>query len=132
MHIRKERRVYNLDETGFTPGRDLAGCRQRRVASAKDNRPIVPKLAFRYKNRVSIIVSIFAGGTAIHPVAIFKGFWEPWLSDGSGSAVKVSMAVPPDWSAYWRRDIASVDTSNFNAYIFDFIRRARAKVESNQ
>lgn len=90
LHIKEARQVCNLDKTGLIPGGDLASCRESRVVSAKDTRLFVPKPAFQYNNRISIIVFIFADGTAINPVAIFEVVWEPWLNAGSGSAVKVA------------------------------------------
>lgn len=44
----------------------------------------------------------------------------------------MSEAVPPDWGAYWQQDIESIDTSNFNDYIKDFIPKAREKVDIDE
>lgn len=126
------RQICNLDKTAFTPVRDLVSCRQYCVFSAKYNRPFALETTLQNNNRISSNESIFGDEKTVHPFVIFKVYWEPWLSEGSGIAVKVSKAVSPNWSAYWTWVVAGDDTSNFEVYITEFIPTARAKVEGNE
>lgn len=45
-YITESRKVVNLDETGFIPGRDLDGTKGARVILASNNRVVIPNAQF--------------------------------------------------------------------------------------
>lgn len=70
-NIRESRKAANLDETGFTPGRDLIGCRGPRVISASHFRAGIPWPQFRYINRISLLFTLFGNRCSELPAAVF-------------------------------------------------------------
>lgn len=128
--IRSPSQVFNLDETGFSPGRDVIGMKCSRVITEVGASAVTPKLSFNYTNRVSIIVCVCASGTSVAPGIVFKGVREPTLSSGAMSA-RVTQLVKEPWSVYWRRDTASVDSYIFGRWIDRFIAAVRTDVDSN-
>lgn len=81
--------VYNLDEMGFSPGRDVATT-QTNLVVTDGNRPVfVPKFNFLYTNRIFVLVCIKTNGSHLS-AAVVKGVLELRLSDGVSSKLVFS------------------------------------------
>lgn len=116
--------VLNLDETGFTPGRDLKGTTPQKCITKAGNRAVWPQVSFKYTNRISLLFAIGADGQEYSPAVVFKGVREPTLSDHVSSE-KVSRLMPTGWVCYWRRDVASFDQRIFRDWVDKFIVQVR-------
>lgn len=57
----------------------------------------------------------------------FQCIPEPWLSDGSGVAVKAIKAFPSSYRVYWGQYGSSIDAKKFAFFIRDFISKVRVK-----
>lgn len=131
LDIRRPGQVANLDESGFTPGRDLCGGAKHRVVTPAGVRASLAKPNFKYAHRVTILAAIFADGSHVSPAVVFRGEREPHLSSATQSK-RVSDICPPPWCVYWRKDIASMDTQIFRKWVKEFVPKARAKVNQEE
>lgn len=73
--------IFNLDNTGFSPGHDLNGIQKERMIIDADTCAVLPRVNFRYNNQFSILVANSADGTFLLPAATFKGQQELKLSN---------------------------------------------------
>lgn len=122
--------VLNLDETGYTPGRDLNGKVPERVVTKSGHRAVWPRVSFKYENRISILLCVGADGMEYLPAAVFKGVREPTLSDYV-SRIRVSELMPSGWVCFWRKEVASVDGNIFHKWVQKFVPIARRGREPN-
>lgn len=72
-NILRPSQVWNLDEIGFTPGWDLNSINRTGVVAATNTRAVFPSAQFRYINRISVLVAVFANGVSIYPAAVLHG-----------------------------------------------------------
>lgn len=92
--VRKEQ-VFNLDETGFSPGRAISGAKTLRVITPAGQCAVIPRWSFGYTHRISILLCVNGGGTVFVPTAGFCGVRKPTLGDGPVNT-KVSDLVGPE------------------------------------
>lgn len=129
--IKSDQQIVNLDETGFTRGRDIHGTSSERVVTVAARRATQPHVSFRYNNRISLLLAIFADGCSVLPAVVVQGKREPTLSD-FGSVKKVTDVVYKSWKVYWRSENASVETVIFPKWVHDFIPRARERIADGE
>lgn len=101
-NIKQDWHVLNLNETGYTPGRDLKGKLPERVVTGAEEITTQTKLNFRYEHRISALFCVGADGAEYSPIAVFKDVNEPTLSDAV-SETRVTELMPANWTCYWRR-----------------------------
>lgn len=123
--------VLNLDETGFTPGRDMNGLAPERLITNAKCRAVWSRLSFRYENRISLLLCVGADGQEYAPAAVFKGVREPTLTEFL-TPTKVSKLMPPGWNCFWRRDVASVDSNIFKKWAHKFVADVRARNDNER
>jgi len=116
--------VFNLDETGFTPGRDLDGSGRHGVVTTIGNRAVTSRVTFQYEHRISVLGCVNAVGKSFQSTAVFKGVREPKMNVFL-SLKPVSRIMPEPWTAMWRRDSASVDSAIFRRWALQFVATVR-------
>lgn len=131
LSIKKPCQVCNLDETGFSPGRDIVGMSGKRVITQQGIRAVCQMPSFKYQHRITVLACVFADGSPIAPAVVFRGEREPLLTSPTISR-KASEVVKDPWLLFWRKDVASVDTGIFRRWIDNFIPLARAHVHSSE
>lgn len=123
--------ICNLDETGFTPGRNLDGVQKARVVTPSKLRDVTLRAEFSYNICISVLVAIFADGHGVLPAVVFKGGREPSLSNGIVPR-QVSNDVPESWRAFWRKEVALFDFYLFVQWACALIPLARAQVNAGE
>jgi len=118
--------VMNLGETGCSPGRDQTRKTAHRVVTLVGKQVPWSKVNFKYSHRISFLACVNAAGEWFLSAPIFKGIREPRLSRGCHT-IKVSKLMPKGWMAFWRKDVASVDSGIFIRWAREFIKQIRAK-----
>jgi len=124
--IKEAWQILNLDETGFSPGRDLTGKTAHKVIASAGKGATWSNVGFKYPHRISFLACVSAAGDTFLPAPIFRGLREPFLSTGCYSR-KVSELMPQGWKAFWRKDVASVDSAIFYSWSTEFIKEVRSK-----
>jgi len=112
--------MFNLDETGFTPGRDLTGKIHHRVVTTAMRRAIWSKVNYKYSKRVTLIRCINAAWERFLPIFVLTGVREPQATDGS-TPTPVTHIIPQGWLCCWRRDVGSVERQEFKNWAREFV-----------
>lgn len=71
--------VCNLDETGFTSGRDLFGFNNHLVFTDSNTSAVIPRTNFMYSHRVSVLVAASENGNIILLGTVFRWDRDPRL-----------------------------------------------------
>lgn len=79
FNITKASQVGNLNETGFTPGKNMAGTRHRRVMTAAYRPACYPRPNFKRVHRITILATVSASFVSIAPAAVLRSEREPSL-----------------------------------------------------
>lgn len=114
--------VWNLDETGISPGRDVRGKVRQRCFFRRDGATDVQLATFSYSDRITVLPSINAAGDLGPCLFIFKGAHLPYREvqvDGKTHVQTLSTFLPRHAFVRMRPETASIDGDSF----FDFAKR---------
>lgn len=89
---------------------------KQRAAAAKVN--------FRYPHRISFLACINAEGKSFVPSPVFKGQREPTFTVHAVPTCVADM-IPSGWKAFWRKEMASVDSESFYRWGTVFVKVVR-------
>lgn len=130
-----EKRIWNLDVTGISPGRDLkeknSGARFLRRYSKNDFQ--LPN--FTYNNRLTMLPVVSAAGETGPLLFIFKGVWLPHrkvLVDGVTRTETVSSNLPRVALVYMREESAKIDSNSFYQFSRLFTAYVRELTENGR
>lgn len=115
-------RVWNLDETGVSPGRDSRGKIRQPVILRRHGENDAVQAGFSYKDRITFLPSISAAGDIGPCMYIFKGTRLPFrqiLVDGEVHTETLTSYLPRHSMVYMREEVASIDGGSF----FQFAKR---------
>ena len=117
--------IWNLDETGFSPGKDLRGITQKRRFSRRDNNVQSNVVVAEFKNchRFTMMPCISASGDIGPTLFLFKGIRLPYreVNVGPNRVVETPLhKLPRNSLLYFREDIAGVNTECFYKWALEF------------
>lgn len=87
----------NLDNTGFTPGRNVIRLQTHRIIAAIPSQGVTSHTHFTYNNLIPCLIPVFCNIKKVKPVFVFKGIKDPRLSSISVSQLAFD-AVPDPWN----------------------------------
>lgn len=114
-----------MDETGFSPSRDLKVTRNSRLITATNYRAVIPRADSRYIPRISVLMAIFGDFNSSLPSSVLQGSRDSTLSNVV-ETTKVFELVPPSWKAYWQAVKSLHDRGTFMKWVREFIALATA------
>lgn len=111
-NIKEGSHIMNLDESGYTPGRESSGSNNKTLASFKNVRVYDPQSGFKYKERITILGCVSADGHIHTPCIVVKGTGavRPTVD---GKSVNIEEFMGDNWIVMYRKQLASVDTEIF-------------------
>jgi hypothetical protein len=123
-------RLFNLDECGATPGKDVSGQTKEKVFTRSGVRGDARMPSFVNCSRVTIVPTISAAGSCCAPLFIFKGTRLKTRvvsrSVGAGPAVELTETIadllPRNSIATCREDVAGMDKAIFIWWARDFVK----------
>lgn len=118
-------RMWNLDESGATPGRDANGKDKRKVYMTRAGAKDAKIGSFLNSNRVTIMPVISAAGRMTSPLFVFRDKRLPyWVKITEGSEVVETFAdhLPRQSLVSVREQLGGVDTHNFYNWACNFVR----------
>ena len=112
-------RVWNLDETGCSPGKDTQGQTNLHRLLRRNTRSELRAPNFSYNSRVTLMPCISAGGDAGPPLFAFKGARLPYrvvIQNGVECTETLSTHLPQNSLVNMREVIAGVDGESFHQW----------------
>ena len=127
--------IYNLDEVGATPGKDVAGRSSRKQYTSRKSR--VDARAPRFANipRVTMMPLIAADGSAHIPLLVFKGSRIPFrefVVNGVKKLDSYQERLPRGALVTVRENIGGVDTTNFYSWALQFVHLVKSSHGMNR
>lgn len=101
------------------------------MVNVAEHRATRPLLSFHYKNRISLLITIFADNKSVLSAVFFHRQKEP-IPSGFGSLKRVCGVVEKSWKVYWRAENAILERLIFAILIRDFIPREREHVADRE
>lgn len=98
-NIKAPHQAYILYETGFPPGRDLFGKKERRVVTSVGAKATWLRVTFQYVNLISVLLCVSGTGEYVASAGFFTGIQEP----RQGNAIyteRVSDLMAEGWVAF--------------------------------
>lgn len=131
------RRIFNLDETGMSAGRDTHGASKKRAVVPSKIRCHVKGADFEGNlARVSLLACISAAGEAVCPLWVFKGTRLPFRvirnENGEISTQSAAHLLPPDSLLGTRKEKGGIDSSLFAQWAEYFVRTVRHLTNGNR
>ena len=117
-------RVFNLDECGTTPGKDLTGIGTARRLLPRRGVRDIRLSSFKYLNRVTMMPVINAFGQSGPPLFVFKGTKMPYRTVLKGGIVveeTPACNLPFKSTVALRAENGAVDTANFVKWAHTFV-----------
>jgi hypothetical protein len=125
LHDIDSSRLFNLDECGCTPGKDVSGVSYKKCFMRAKTRSEVREPNFQNIDRFTIVPTICADGTACNLMCIFKGSAVRYrilsLPEGGTRLETIADCLPRRAKVTVREDVAGVDASNFTRWASDFV-----------
>ena len=121
-------RIWNLDETGGTPGRDVKGAAARRRYTRST---VVSDLRLPYwvtASRATALACISAAGETALPLFVFKGIKFPYrqvLVDAEVQVESYGTHLPRGAIIAVRNEVGGVDSSSFYSWAVSFVESVR-------
>ena len=117
-------RLFNVDEFGITPGRDLASKTQskRYIARGSAGDSLVGQ--FKYNDRINLMPVISAAGTAGPPLYVLTGKQIPYrtgLRNGRVVYETPASRLPHKAAVALRAELGGVDSDNFANWACVFV-----------
>lgn len=121
-------RVWNLDETGGTPGKDISGASAPRRFLRRDGTRDVKVGDFMNVNRVTMMPVVSAAGDCGPTLFVFKGTNVPYrnvLRNGVVVTETYSTFLPRGAVVAMREKRGGVDSTNFLSWAKEFVSHVR-------
>lgn len=117
-------RIWNLDETGGTPGKDVVGNKKAKRVTRKQGDRDLKRPEMHRANRVTLMPVVSADGDTGPPLFVFKGVQLPYrkvLSDGNEVTQTYHSVLPRGSVVAMRERGGGVDGANFFEWAHKFI-----------
>ena len=120
-------RVWNCDETGVSPSKEMRGSVRKKRFLRRDSASDCVNAAFAYSNRITIMPSISASGLVRPTVWVFKGAILPVREIAINGRLEVQTLtsfLPANSLINIREDVAGVDSGRFYEWVIQFVTHA--------
>lgn len=122
-------RLWNLDETGATPGIDTTGASRRKRFTRRNGASDYRLADFSRCSRASMLACISASGQAGPPLFVFKGaklpFRDVLTKDGRVITETYATHLPRHSCVAVREEVGGIDAHNFFAWAHHFVESTR-------
>ena len=121
-------RIWNLDETVVSPGRDSKGRVRQRRFLRRHGASDAQLASFSHTSRITLLPSISAAGDIGSTLFIFKGSKQPYceaLVDGQIYIETLSLHLPRGALVRMSEEVPSIDSDSFYEFALKFTAHVR-------